>query len=37
MVYHRFRLEYAGKGEEQVMFSVTAHPKQGVPVRVVRR
>ncbi|GBF92932.1 cytochrome P450 [Raphidocelis subcapitata] len=37
MVYRRFSLRYALEGREEVMFSVTAHPKNGLPVRVERR
>lgn len=37
MVYGRFTLERAMAGPEEVLMSVTAHPKHGVPVRVARR
>ncbi|KAI8475326.1 MAG: cytochrome P450 [Monoraphidium minutum] len=37
MVYHRYRLVRARDAPEEVLFSVTAHPKHGVPVRVLRR
>jgi hypothetical protein len=37
MVYSRFKLEYAGRGPEEMLVSVTVHPKGGVPVRVTRR
>ena len=37
MVYGRFKLERARQGPEEVLMSVTAHPKHGVPVRVTRR
>lgn len=37
MILKHFEFEYAGKKPEEVMMSVTAHPKYGVPLRVKRR
>jgi cytochrome P450 len=37
MLYAKFELEYAGDKPEEVLMSVTAHPKFGVPVRVKAR
>lgn len=37
MIYRHFVFEYAGDKPEEVLMSVTAHPKYGVPVRVRRR
>lgn len=37
MVLREFQFEYAGEKPEEVMMSVTAHPKFGVPLRVKRR
>ena len=37
MVFARFDLEYARSEPEGLLFSVTAHPRSGVPVRVRRR
>lgn len=37
MVYAKFELTYARQPPEGLLFSITAHPKHGVPVRVTRR
>jgi cytochrome P450 len=37
MIYRQFEFKYAGEKPEEVLMSVTAHPKYGVPVRVRRR
>jgi len=37
MLYSKFELEFVGERPEEVMMSVTAHPKFGVPVRVRAR
>lgn len=37
MIYRHFEFEYAGEKPEEVLMSVTAHPKYGVPLRVRRR
>lgn len=37
MIYRQFEFSYAGEKPEEVLMSVTAHPKYGVPVRVRRR
>jgi hypothetical protein len=37
MAYRQFEFEYAGSRPEQVMMSITAHPRWGVPMRVRRR
>jgi cytochrome P450 len=37
MIYRQFEFEYAGEKPEEVLMSVTAHPKYGVPLRVRRR
>ncbi len=37
MIYRHFEFEYAGEKPEEVLMSVTAHPKYGVQVRVRRR
>lgn len=37
MIYRNFEFEYAGDKPEEVLMSVAAHPKYGVPLRVRRR
>lgn len=37
MIYRQFEFEFAGEKPEEVLMSVTAHPKYGVPLRVRRR
>ncbi|WIA29722.1 hypothetical protein OEZ86_012202 [Tetradesmus obliquus] len=37
MMLQKFEFEYAGDKPEEVLMSVTAHPKFGVPLRVRRR
>lgn len=37
MMYRHFEFEYAGDKPEEVLMSVTAHPKYGVPLRLRRR
>ncbi|KAF8073217.1 Cyp4v2 [Scenedesmus sp. PABB004] len=34
VLLRRFTFEFAGEGPEEVMMSVTAHPRHGVPLRV---
>lgn len=37
MIYRQFEFTYAGEKPEEVLMSVTAHPRYGVPVKVRRR